>query len=275
MDSEKITVADMKKKAHQIREQTLKICAIGGSGHLASSLSCVEIYVALYYGGILRFDQTDLDWDERDRFIISKGHGAISLYPILADLDFFPMGELSKYCQKDGILGAHPDNNIPGIEAVTGSLGHGLGIGIGFALSAKMDIKDYVTIVLLGDGECYEGAVWEGAMLAGHHQLNNLICIIDRNRLSVTDFTERNLKLESLKDKWCAFGWDVVNVDGHSFNEILKAFKDFRSRKSNKPLMIIANTIKGKGISFMENNPLSHTIIPTGKQFEEAMEELK
>lgn len=265
----------LKKKANQIRKQSLEMCVIGGSGHISSSFSCTEIFVALYYGGILRFDRTNLDWDERDRFIISKGHGAMTLYPILADLGFFSKDELSKFCQGNGILGAHPDNNIPGIEAVTGSLGHGLGLGIGLALRAKMDRKNYITVVLLGDGECYEGAVWEGAMLAAHHQLNNLIGVIDRNGLSVTDFTERNLKLDPIKDKWCAFGWDVVSIGGHSFKEIFEVFKDFRSRKSNKPLMIIANTVKAKGISFMEHNPLSHTLIPTGKQLEMAREELK
>ncbi len=274
MAKEEIKIDDMKKKANQIRKQTLEMCVIGGSGHISSSFSCTEIFVALYYGGILRFDRTNLDWDERDRFIISKGHGAMTLYPILADLGFFLKDELSKFCQNDGILGVHPDNNIPGIEAITGSLGHGLGIGIGLALRAKMDRKDYITVVLLGDGECYEGAIWEGAVLASHHQLNNLICIIDRNGLSVTDFTERNLKLDPLKDKWCSFGWDVVTIDGHSFKEIFEAFKDFRSRKSNKPLTIIANTVKAKGISFMENNPLSHTLIPTGKQLEMARREL-
>lgn len=266
---------ELEEKSNRVRMQTLEMCAYAGSGHIASSFSCTEILVALYYGGILRFDSANPKWNERDRFIVSKGHGAMTLYPILADLCFFAKDELSKFCQGDGILGAHPDNNIPGIEAVTGSLGHGLGLAIGLALCAKMDRKDYITVVLLGDGECYEGSVWEGAMLASHHQLNNLIGIIDRNGLSVTDFTEKSLKLSPLKDKWYSFGWDVVTIDGHSFKDIFDSFKDFRSRKSNKPLMIIANTVKGKGVSFMENNPLWHTLAPTNEQIEAARRELK
>ncbi|MBU0778353.1 transketolase [Patescibacteria group bacterium] len=266
---------DLEEKANQVRMQTLEMCTRAGSGHVVSSFSCTDILVALYYGGILRFDPANPKWDKRDRFYVSKGHGAMALYPILADLGFFAKDELSKFSQNDGILGAHPDNNIPGIEVVTGSLGHGLGLAIGMALCAKIDKKEYITIALLGDGECYEGSIWEGAMFAGHHQLNNLIGIIDRNGLSVTDFTEKSLRLNPLKDKWHSFGWDVVIIDGHSFREIFDSFKDFRLRKSNKPLMIIANTVKGKGVSFMENSPLWHNLVPTDEQTEMAMRELK
>lgn len=278
MTEEKISkdkVNYLKKKANYIRNQILDMCVRASVGHVASSFSCTELLVTLYYGGVLRYDVSNPKWDERDRFIISKGHGAITLYPLLADLGFFNKNELSKFCQDDGILGAHPDNNILGVEAVTGSLGHGLGIGIGLALRAKMDRKGYITVVLLGDSECYEGAIWEGAMLASHQHLNNLIAIIDRNGLSATDFTEKNLKLNPLKSKIYSFGWEVITINGHSFNEIFDAFKDCHSRKSNKPLMIIANTVKCKGISFMENNVLSHTLIPIGKQLEMARRELK
>jgi len=266
--------AELENKAKWVRRQTLEMCLCGGGGHLASSFSCADILVALYYGGILRFDPANPGWDERDRFIIGKGHGATALYPILADLGFFSGDELSKFCSRDCMLGVHPDHNIPGIEVVTGSLGHGLGIATGLALAAKMDQKDYMTIALLGDGECYEGAVWEAAMFAGHHQLGNLAGIVDRNGLSVTDFTERSLKLNPLEDKWTAFGWDTVTIDGHSFEEILTALSNFRSRTSNKPLIIIANTVKGRGVSFMENSPLWHILLPTGEQIEIARREL-
>lgn len=274
MNKEENKTDYMKKKAREIREQTLEMCALANSGHISSSFSCTEILVALYYGGILRVNPHDTEWEDRDRFIVSKGHGGIALYPILADLGFFDKKELTKYC-KGGILGAHPDKSIPGIEVTTGSLGHGIGIGIGLALSAKMDKKGYMTVVLMGDAECYEGTTWEGALLASHHKLNNLVCIIDRNMLSATDFTEDFMKLELLHDKWLSFGWDVFSIRGHSFSEILNVFKYPHNQWSSKPLMIIAYTTKGKGISMLENNPLGHTLIPRGTPLETAKEELE
>jgi transketolase len=267
-------IAELEEKANWVRKQTLEMCVCGGGGHLVSSFSCTDILVALYYGGILRFDPANPHWEERDRFIISKGHGANALYPILADLGFFPMDELAHFCGGDSMLGVHPDHNVPGIEVITGSLGHGLGIASGLALAAKMDGKTYRVTSLLGDGECYEGGVWEAAMFAAHHQLDNLTGIIDRNGLSVTDFTEKSLKLDPLVDKWQAFGWDTLTINGHDFREILKALKDDASRTSGKPLMIIGKTVKGKGVSFMENNPLWHTLLPSGEELKRAREEL-
>jgi len=265
---------DLAEKAKWVRKQTLEMCAYAGSGHLASSLSCVEILVALYYGRILRFDSADPNWEERDRFILSKGHGGVALYPILADLGFLPNDDLGDFCQPGSILGVHPDKNVPGIETTTGSLGHGLGIAVGLALCAKMDKKSYSTVCLLGDGECYAGSIWEAAMFAGHLQLNNLIAIADRNRLCVTDFTENFLRLEPFQHKWISFGWDVACINGHCFEEIFAAFKNSRSRSSAKPLIIIANTIKGKGLSCMEDSPHGHTLVPSGEQLEIAKREL-
>ncbi len=267
-------IMKLKEKARWVRKEVLEMCVRTGSGHIASSFSCTDILVALYYGKLLRFKPDNPAWEKRDRFIMSKGHGAIALYPILADLGFFSQDELAKFCRSDGFLGVHPDHNIPGIEVVTGSLGHGLGIAAGLALGAKIDDKNHLIVALLGDGECYEGAVWEAAMFAAHHKLNSLIGIVDRNRLSVTDFTEANLRLDPLEDKWRAFGWDVVTIDGHSFSEILTALAHFRARNSSKPLVILANTVKGKGVSFMENNPLAHTMVPTGEHLEIARREL-
>ncbi len=272
MSEERITL--LKQKAKWVRREVLEMCFGANCGHLVSSFSCTDILVALYYGGMLHFDPANPAWDERDRFVMSKGHGAIALYPILADLGFFSKDELSKFCQRDGMLGVHPDNRIPGIEVLAGSLGHGLGIAAGLALAAKMDKRDYATVVLLGDGECYEGAVWEAAMFAGHHQLNNLTGIIDRNGLSVTDFTENSLRLNPLDRKWRAFGWDTTTIDGHSFVELLRTLVNLRSRSSTKPLMIIAKTIKGKGVSFMQNNPLCHTMVPNDEQIDIARREL-
>lgn len=268
-------VGHLENKAKWLRREVLEMCGRAGTGHVSSAFSCIEIVVALYYGGILRFDPKNPDWDERDRFIISKGHSGITVYPILADLSFFAKEELERFCQADSILGVHASRNIPGIEATTGSLGHGLGLATGLALAAKMDRKLHMTVVLLGDGECYEGAVWESAMFASHHRLNNLVAIVDRNMLCTIDFTENMVRLEPFWEKWVSFGWDAVTVDGHSFDEILDTFGDFRSRRSSNPLVIIANTVKGKGISFMENVPLWHAVCPSGEQLIKAREELK
>lgn len=269
-----IDVAELERKAKWLRLEILEMCGAAGTGHVSSALSCVEIVVALYYGGILRIDSANPDWDERDRFIISKGHCGIAVYPILADLGFFPTLEIERFAQKGGILGVHIGRNIPGIELTAGSLGHGLGIATGLALSAKMDNKLFMTVALLGDGELYEGSVWEAAMLASHHRLNNLVAIVDRNMLCTIDFTENFLRLNPLDKKWQAFGWDVATIDGHSFGEIMASLKDFRSRRANAPLVIIANTVKGKGLSFMENVPLWHSIAPTGKWLEWGRKEL-
>lgn len=267
-------VKRLEKKAYWVRKKTLQMCVRSDSGHLASSLSCTDILVTLYYGGIIKHNPKNPNWKERDRFILSKGHGGVALYPILADLGFFSEEELENFCQLNGILGVHPDNKIPGIETVTGSLGHGLGISVGLALGAKLDKKGYKIVTLLGDGECYEGSIWEAALFGGHHNLNNLVAIIDRNNLCVTDFTENFLGLNPLADKWKSFGWDVKSIDGHSFCDISNAFDYFTSRISGKPLVLIANTIKGKGISFIEGQSFSHTYIPKGEQLEQALREL-
>lgn len=267
-------ITQLEEKAKWLRREILEMCTTAGTGHLASAFSCVEIMVALYYGGILHFDPANPDWDERDRFIISKGHCGIAVYPILAELGFFPTSEIKRFAQKGGILGVHTSRDIPGIEVTAGSLGHGLGIATGLALSAKMDRKLFLTVALLGDGELYEGSVWEAAMFAGHHQLNNLVVLIDRNMLCTFDFTENFLHLTPLEEKWQSFGWNVATIDGHSFTQILTALRDSRSRRTSAPLAIIANTVKGKGLSFMENVPLWHSVIPTGKWLEVARSEL-
>jgi transketolase len=267
-------IEKLEQKAKSARQEVLEMCIRAGEGRIASAFSCIELLVALFQGKILRFNPDDLQWDGRDRFIMSKSPGAVGLYPILCDLGFFPNAELEKFCQSGGILGPYGDN-IPGIEAVWGSLGHGLGVGAGLALAGKLDMKKYMTVVMLGDGECYEGSIWEAAMFAGHHELDNLVGIIDRNGICTIDFTENCIKLNPLESKWREFGWDAMTIDGHSFQEIFAAFQGFRTRNSKKPLMIIANTIKGKGISLLENNPMGHVIIPTGEQLEKAREELR
>jgi len=236
-------------KSQEVRLTVLDAIYRSGKGHIGGAYSCMDILVAMYYGGVLKFDSSDPKWDQRDRFILSKGHAAIALYAVLSDLGYFSKSELEIF-NNGGMLGEHPDINIPGIEINSGSLGHGLGVGAGMALAAKMDGKNYRTFVLLGDGECNEGSVWEAAMFASHHNLHNLTAIVDRNGLCIHGTTEEINHLDPLGKKFESFGWNEETVDGHDIDEIVSKVKD---NDSGKPQMIIANTIKGKGVSFMEN----------------------
>ncbi len=264
----------LEQKARWVRRQIVDMVFKAKKGHIGGALSCTDILVSLFYGDILRYDPKDPRWPERDRLILSKGHSGIALYAILADLGFFPLSELATFCENGTMLGGHPDRNIPGVEVDSGSLGQGLGVGAGLALCAKMDHADRKTVVLVGDGECYEGSVWEAAMFAGHHQLGNLTVVVDRNRQCVTDFTEDCVRLEPLAAKWDAFGWEVRSVDGHSCEEILKTLQPISNRRDDKPLAIIANTIKGRGISFMERQLHWHHGIPAPDELDTAMKEL-
>jgi len=265
---------DLEKKAKWVRNQVLEMCVSAGAGHIAPAFSCTDILVALYQGGIIRVDPNNPRWEDRDRFILSKGQGCASLYAVLADMGFLSVSELSSYTSQGSRLGGHSESNVPGVEAFTGSLGHGLALGAGMALAAKMNGKDYLTIVLLGDGELQEGSNWESMMFAAHHRLDNLIAIVDRNGLEALDFTEKVLALDPLAEKWEAFGWEVSTVDGHSYGDLLSTFGDIRSRHSLNPLVVIASTTKGRGVSFMENNAIWHFRIPVGDELEQARREL-
>lgn len=267
--------AALRNKARWVRREVLEMCLAAGAGHIAPAYSCTDILVALYQGSILRVDPKNPKWSDRDRFILSKGQGCASLYAVLADMGFLRVKELRTYCQLGTYLGGHSESNVPGVEAFTGSLGQGFSLGAGMALAAKIDSKSYLTFVLLGDGELQEGSVWEAAMFAGHHRLSNLVAIVDRNRLQAINFTEDALKLEPLALKWEAFGWDVVVVDGHSFEDMLPIFRRLRSRNSEKPIAVIAKTIKGRGVTFMENKTIWHFRIPTGDEVEQARKELQ
>lgn len=253
----------MKEKCKQIRKEVLKC----GGGHIVSCYSCIEILVALYYGGALRFDTKNPKWEERDRFILSKGHAGKALYCILEDLGFFEKGVKGNFC-------THPTADIPGVEITSGSLGNGLGIAAGMAYALKQDKKSPMVFCLMGDGECAEGSVWEAAMFASSHRLDNLIAIIDRNKLGATDFIENSLSLEPLVTKWLSFGWYVDEVDGHDLPKLLKTLTAVRQRGLNRPLVIIANTIKGKGVSFMENQPIWHVKSPTEEEIKKGLDEL-
>ena len=248
---------DLVEKAHYLRNQVLEMCIKAGTGHVTSCFSCVEILVALFYGGIMK---------EGDRFLLSKGHASPLLYAILADKGFFPEEELWKFNQADGIFGVHLQHDVPGALITAGSLGYGLGIGVGMALADR----GHDVFVLLGDGECYEGSIWEAAMFASHYKLTNLIAIVDRNHLCATGFTSEVVNLDDLVHKWDAFGWEASGVDGHSFDLLL-----WLLRQPGGPFAIVANTVKGKGILFLENKPLWHGIAPTRKQdIERARREL-
>ena len=261
---------DLKDHSKQIRSDIIATIYAAKKGHIGGSLSCVDILVALYYGGIFKYNSNYPKWPNRDRLILSKGHAAVALYAVLANIGFFSKAELLMF-NSGGFLGEHPDIQVPGIEVNSGSLGHGLGIGAGIAYAAKMDRHSFCTYVLLGDGECYEGAIWEAAMFAAHHKLNNLIAIIDRNRLCIHGCTEDINKLDSLQDKFYAFGWSVETIDGHDHSQILKAINFLPPLK---PKVVIANTIKGKGVSFMEGSSNWHHGGLTKEQYEQAQSEI-
>ncbi len=264
----------LQEKCLQLRKKVLEICLKAKTGHLTSSLSCVEILVSLYYGNILNFDSQEPDSPNRDRLILSKAQASPLLYAILADLGFYDKEELNLFAQKDGIFGVHLQNTVPGVETTAGALGHGLGLGAGIALKAKMDRDLWMTYVILGDGELYEGSIWESMKFASHHNLNNLVGIIDRNYLCTTDFTENIVELEPLEDKILSFGWNCITVDGHDVNNITENFERLKSRPSRKPTMLICNTVKGKGVPSMCYDPLNHGIAPRENQTDQAKKDL-
>ncbi len=261
-------------KALWLRQQILKMACEAKGGHIASSFSCTEILITLYYGGTLRINPLRPKWPERDRFILGKAQAALGLYPILGDLGFFPFEEIFTFCKDGSRLGGHVDNSVPGVDSFSGSLGHGLSIGCGIALALRMDGGTQQTYVLLGDGECHEGSVWESAMLAGYHRLQNLIAVIDNNGLSASDHLDKYMSLEPLSEKWRSFGWEIAAIDGHSIPQLLETFQYARSQERQKPLVIVAKTVKGKGISFIENKPDWHYRIPVGTEVAIAFREL-
>ena len=247
--------------------------AEAGSGHPGGSLSAVEILTALYFR-VMRHDPRNPRWSERDRFVLSKGHCAPILYVTLAECGYFPVEDLSTLRRINSRLQGHSHVMTPGVEMSAGSLGQGLSFGVGVALAGKLDKKDHRAYVLLGDGECDEGQVWEAAMAAAHYHLDNLTAIVDRNRIQNDRFTSEVMELEPLADKWRAFGWNTLEVDGHSMEELLDAFHQAQHERG-KPSVIIAHTIKGKGVSFMEDNPDFHGRAPNAEELERALKELE
>jgi len=265
-----LTEKELKKlqeETFEIRKEAIKMAVRAGTGHLGPALSIVDILWTLY-SRVMNYDPHKPDWPERDRLIISKGHGCIALYVNLAKAGFFDKSLLKTYCNElDTALGGHPERKLPGVEANTGSLGHGFNIGIGMAIAAKVDNLKYKVYTILGDGENQEGSIWEGAMAAAHFKLDNLVAIVDRNNLQVSGFVNDIMEIKPLEDKWASFGWGVKVIDGHDFNELDEAFKAIPFIEGC-PSVIIANTIKGKGLPVAENKVEWHHKVPTKQEYE-------
>lgn len=248
--------AALDARAIELRHAIVDALIGGRRGHVGSSLSLVEILRVLY-DDVLSYRAQEPKWKMRDRCILSKGHGCLALYAILADKGFFPREELARQCTPGALLGGHPDPHIPGVEASTGSLGHGLGLGVGMALAARMRRADYRVFVIMGDGELQEGSIWEAALTASKYHLSNLVAIVDYNKLQSYGPVSDVLPLEPLADKWRAFGFGVREVDGHDVGALGDAFKALPF-ENGKPNILIAHTVKGKGIPFAENDPDWH-----------------
>ena len=263
----------LEKKAAEIRKTILEMIYRANFGHVGGAFSVTDILVALYYKH-LNISPENIASPDRDRFILSKGHAVEALYAILADRNFIPREDLLTYSQFGSPYMCHPTNKITGIEMNTGSLGHGLGVGVGMALAAKMDKKNFRVCVVLGDGELAEGSVWEAAMAGSHYKLDNLIAIVDRNNLQMTGLTEDVMTLNPLAARWENFGWNVLLIDGNDLDAIDAAIT-LAKKTCGKPTAIIANTIKGKGVSFMENRAEWHHKVPNAEQFKIAMAELE
>lgn len=262
----------VRRRANWIRRRSLRMVFEARQGHPGGDLSATDILASLYFD-VMRYDAAKLNDPGRDRFVMSKGHCTGAFYSTLAAAGFFPEEELATYMQPLSRLNGHPNRNyLPGVETNTGPLGHGFPVAVGMAIGARLDDADFRVYVLTGDGELQEGSNWEAAMTAGHRKLSNLTLIVDRNRLQQGARTEETVSLEPLADKWRAFGWEVVEVDGHDVDALLTALD--RDAVRERPLCVIAKTVKGKGVSFMEDQASWHHGVPNAEQFNQAMREL-
>ncbi len=255
--AERALQSPLDERSLHLRKLVVKALEGGERGHVGSSMSLIEI-IRVLYDDVLSYRAEEPEWPDRDRFILSKGHGCLALYAVLADKGFFPEDELTRFCRKESFLGGHPERGkIPGVEASTGALGHGLSIGIGLALAGRLRGRDGRVVVLMGDGEINEGAVWEAAMSAAKHRLGMLTALIDYNKIQSYGFTNEVLPLEPLADKWRAFGFETVEINGHDVDDLRRTFAALPFHPE-KPSAVICHTIKGKGIPFAENDPTWH-----------------
>ena len=267
-------ISKLEQIAKELRKSILNVIFNAGSGHPGGSLSATDILTAIYFGDILQYDSSNPSDLKRDRFILSKGHASALMYCVLARAGYFPEEKLQEY-RKIGselFLSGHPHPKTPGVEIASGSLGQGLSVGHGIALGARVDRLDYNVYVVLGDGEIQEGQIWEAAMSAAKFNSNNLIAIIDNNKVAQDNLTKDLKNIEPLEEKWLSFGWDVHRIDGHSMNDIMTTLS--LPLHSNKPRVIIADTIKGKGVSFMEGNKGWHGVAPNEEDLKKALKEL-
>ena len=269
------SLADLKLVANRMRIEIVKMIGAAASGHPGGSLSEVELLAALYFR-VMRHNPKDSGWRDRDRFVLSKGHGCPALYAVMAEAGYIDPAILPTLRKLNSPLQGHPDRRLlPVLEASTGSLGQGLSVGIGMALAARLDQLDYHTFVMTGDGEIQEGQNWEAAMFAPYHKLDNLTLIVDHNHQQLDGFTKDILDVDPLPAKFASFGWNAVEIDGHNFDEVIPALEKARANSSGKPTAIVANTIKGKGVSFMENNPKWHGVAPKPEEVVAAVKELE
>jgi transketolase len=265
----------LRRRAIEVRLRDLDMVHGAGMGHLGGEFSAIDILVTLYFGGVLRHDPTNPTDPTRDRFVLSKGHSAAALYTTLAVAGYFDLAELDTWLAPMSRLNGHPDRNkLPGIETNTGPLGHGFPVAVGIALSGQLDAAERRTFVLTGDGELQEGSMWEAAMAAGHFGLDRLVCIVDRNRLQQGDRTELTMGLDPLPDKFRAFGWSVRETDGHDHAALLETFETLPF-EGGKPNCIIANTVKGRGVSFMQDDKAWHHRVVSDQEYEQAVAELE
>lgn len=264
---------DLKLKAEQIRRRLVEVVYKAKAGHIGGGLSSIDVLTALYFH-VMNVDPKNPKMEGRDRFIMSKGHSVEGLYSVLERAGFITPELLDTYGTYNSVLAGHPTIKVPGVEVNSGALGHGLSIGVGLAIAAKMDNKGYKTYVMMGDGEQGEGSIYEAAMAGSHYKLDNLVAIIDRNRLQISDCTENVMSLEPIKERWESFGWDVIEMDGNDMETVTKTFDNI-DYTNGKPHLLVSKTVKGKGISFMENGLKWHHGVPNEEEYKQAVSEIE
>ncbi len=274
MSSEPMSIEELEKMAVAVRCDIIDMICTASAGHPGGSLSATDVVTALYFR-VMRIDPENPDWPDRDRFILSKGHACPVWYAALAERGYFDKSHLKTLRQMGSILQGHPDmNKTPGIDMTAGSLGHGLSAGLGMALSAKLQKKDYHVFVVIGDGESQEGSIWEAAMAAPRFKLDNLTAILDYNHLQNDYSVDDIMPIDPVADKWQAFGWNVIDIDGHDMAQVVQALEEAKSHQG-APTIIVANTVKGKGVSYMENVCEWHGKAPCQEEADQALEELR